>query len=887
MRGFDADKWAAISPYLDQALDLSEDERARWLAAVERENPALARDLQSLIDDHRAADRSKFLEGTAPPRPLPIAGTKVGAYTLVAPIGHGGMGTVWLARRSDGRFDGPAAVKLLNIALAGSEGEARFRREGQILARLTHPHIAHLIDAGVLPAGQLYLVLEYVEGQPIDAYCAARALETAARIDLFLQVLGAVAHAHANLVIHRDLKPSNVLVRDDGHVKLLDFGIATLVESEGEMATRLTREGGRAMTPAFAAPEQIAGERVTTATDVYALGVLLYVLLSGRHPAGDAAQSPLALVKAIAESEPPRVSDAADTAAARRALRGDLDTILAKALKKNPQERYGSVSAMADDLMRSRRHEPIAARADSWRYRAAKFVRRHRVFVTATAAILVTLAAGLYTTNRQRAIAERRFVLVRQLASRLFDIDVQVRALPGSVKARQLIVDTSLEYLRLVGADVRGDPDLALEIGTAYMRVARVQGVPISGNLGQLDQADETLRTASRFIDAVLAARPRDRTATLRAAQVAHDRMILLARKGGGAEAANLARESARRLDQYLASGPIDPLEKEQVVITMMNVANRYLLSGDADEALRMARRAGEIARSTGQPHQAGAALMVVTQALRARGELQGALAAIDEAVALEEPSAQDGVVRRLSYGLALIRRSALLGGDGMANLGRPDEAVADLERAYAIAESIVRQDAAETLGRERMSFAASRLAAIVRHADPARALALYDEALGRTAEIKNNARARRDEARLLAESTSPLRKLHRLDEARVRLGRAEEALRQLKMYPAATVEAGSETGALLLASVLLDADAGNLTTAVAEARTLLDRVSASRSNAGSDLSEAEDVARLYSQIVAVYRRAGKTDLAADLDARRAAVWRPWIGKLPATVRLP
>src|SRR5262245_61374563 len=363
MRRIDADNWAAISPYLDQALDLSEDELARWLVAVEKENPALARDLQSLIDDHRAADRSKFLEGTAPPHPLPAAGTKVGAYTLVAPIGHGGMGTVWLARRSDGRFDGPAAVKLLNVALAGSEGEARFRREGQILARVTHPHIAHLIDAGVLPAGQLYLVLEYVEGQPIDAYCAGRALEAAARIDLFLQVLDAVAHAHANLVIHRDLKPSNVLVRDDGHVKLLDFGIATLVESEGEMATRLTREGGRAMTPAFAAPEQIAGERITTATDVYALGVLLYVLLTGRHPAGDAVQSPLALVKAIAESEPPRVSDAAGTAAARRALRGDLDTILAKALKKSPQERYGSVSAMADDLMRSRRHEPIAARA--------------------------------------------------------------------------------------------------------------------------------------------------------------------------------------------------------------------------------------------------------------------------------------------------------------------------------------------------------------------------------------------------------------------------------------------------------------------------------------------------------------------------------------------
>ena len=287
-------------------------------------------------------------------------------------IGQGGMGNVWLARRDDGRFEGRAAVKLLNASLVGRAGEERFRREGNILARLADPHIARLLDAGVSPSGQPYLVLEYVEGEPIDRHCDARSLGVEARLRLFLEVLEAVAHAHANLIVHRDIKPSNVLVGKDGQAKLLDFGIAKLLEGEGEAgaATALTREAGRALTPEFAAPEQMTGGAVTTATDVYALGILLYLLLSGRHPAGDALHSPGELVKAILETDPSRLSDAVSESRTqtaqirqqnavarattpdglRRQLEGDLDTIVAKALKKNPAERYASVTALADDL---------------------------------------------------------------------------------------------------------------------------------------------------------------------------------------------------------------------------------------------------------------------------------------------------------------------------------------------------------------------------------------------------------------------------------------------------------------------------------------------------------------------------------------------------------
>jgi serine/threonine protein kinase len=300
------DRWRELEPFLDEVLDLAPDQRVPWLKAFRTRSPALAEDLDSLLVEHEALEKRAFLEGEAPPAPSPsLAGQAVGAYTLDEPIGQGGMGMVWLAHRSDGRFEGRFAVKLLNTSLVGRTGEQRFRREGSILARLQHLHIARLVDAGVSASGQPYLVLEYVDGVPIDRYCDAGGLGIEARLRLFLDVAAAVSHAHANLIVHRDIKPSNVLVTREGQVKLLDFGIAKLMEEDsgaGE-ATALTREGGRALTPGFAAPEQLTGGPITTATDVHALGTLLYLLLSGQHPAGATRESPAQLLKAIVETE--------------------------------------------------------------------------------------------------------------------------------------------------------------------------------------------------------------------------------------------------------------------------------------------------------------------------------------------------------------------------------------------------------------------------------------------------------------------------------------------------------------------------------------------------------------------------------------------------------
>ena len=284
----DTRRWQRASRLLDQALDLPHHQVDTWLGELRQSDADAAADVEALLQEHRQLSDEGFLDGGLPSIDVPLAGVTLGGYTLVSPIDQGGMGSVWLAERSDGRYQGRAAVKLLNAALLGREGEGRFRREGTVLARLTHPHIARLIDAGVSRAGQPYLVLEYVDGQHIDRYCDDQRLGVEDRIRLFLDVQAAVAHAHANLIVHRDLKPSNVLVTGDGQVKLLDFGIAKLL-GDDEAMSMLTREGGVALTPKYAAPEQVTAGDITTATDVYTLGVLLFELLTGHHPTGLAA----------------------------------------------------------------------------------------------------------------------------------------------------------------------------------------------------------------------------------------------------------------------------------------------------------------------------------------------------------------------------------------------------------------------------------------------------------------------------------------------------------------------------------------------------------------------------------------------------------------------
>ncbi|WP_428309729.1 protein kinase domain-containing protein [Hydrocarboniphaga sp.] len=395
--------WRAALAEFERLLSLEPAAQRGELDALQRSHPELYPQVQTLLKSHRQAEGGAFMATEIADRSsigLPSesalqAGELIGQYRLERPLGEGGMGEVWLARRADGLFEVPVALKLMHLHLAQSSARDRFVREGRILGQLTHGNVSRLLDAGVLPGGQLYLALEYIAGQRIDRWCDEHRLDVHARVRLFLQVCEAVAHAHAHLVVHRDLKPSNILVTDDGVVKLLDFGIAKLVEDEQTQTPQsdLTQVGGRALTPDYAAPEQIEGAAITVATDVYTLGLILYGLLSGARPYRDVGRGSVReLERVILDVEPRAASaavttqhDAGDSAALRattprrlrEALRGDLDTIIGKALKKSPKQRYPTVLALAGDLRAYLAEQPISARPDSLAYRSAKFARRH------------------------------------------------------------------------------------------------------------------------------------------------------------------------------------------------------------------------------------------------------------------------------------------------------------------------------------------------------------------------------------------------------------------------------------------------------------------------------------------------------------------------------
>jgi serine/threonine protein kinase/Tfp pilus assembly protein PilF len=651
MGSIDVDLWRKLSPYLDEVLDIDPEQRPGWLASFREKEPGIAADLETLLAERQAIDDTGFLEGVVqvgmrPPSPS-LSGQVLGAYRLLSLIGQGGMGSVWLAERCDGRFEGRAAVKLLNMAVMGRAGEERFRREGNILARLTHPNIARLTDAGVSPTGQPYLVLEHVDGQSIDAYCDQHALGIEARLHLFLDVLEAVAHAHANLVVHRDIKPGNVLVSVAGHVKLLDFGIAKLLEDEegppgatrSSEAAPLTRDAWAA-TPAYAAPEQVAGGIVTTATDVYALGVLLYVLLTGTHPAGAAAQTPLTLMHAIVDVEPRRPSDVVDlpetrealtlhaarcgTTAARlrRVLRGDLDTIVAKALKKKSVERYASVTALADDIRRFLRNEPISARPDTLRYRAMTFARRHARGVAASAAVVVLLAAfTTYYTLRletERDRAQREAARARKTSEVLTGLLTSVD--PYEIGASQ--INPTLRGVLDAGSDqvqkeLSAEPELQADMLTVLGRMYR--------RLGVFDKAQPLLEQALASGHAAYGPEHVD------IAQTLHDLGVVLADKGDYAGAAQRLEQALAMRRRLLGNDHAD------VAVTLSELGRVYQDLGFNQRAEPLHREALRVRQTVlgEEDRETAVSLSDLASVLRLNGDLDGAEALLRQCLEL------------------------------------------------------------------------------------------------------------------------------------------------------------------------------------------------------------------------------------------------------------
>src|SRR5215472_5179991 len=482
------EQWRSISQLLDDALALPEGERMSWLATLGTEHAsakALLADIFSRPSKVATADLIGTLPSFAPSPAGPEwrEGTRVGVYRLIRELGRGGMGSVWLAERTDGLLKRRVALKLPILAASRQMLSERFAREREILSPLEHPHIARLYDAGFTADGQPYLALEYVAGEPITTYCDRLRLSVPKRVELFQQVLNAVQYAHANLILHRDLKPSNILVSAEGEIKLLDFGIAKLMSDGTAHETALTQLAGRALTPDYAAPEQITGTALTTAADVYALGIVLFELLTGARPYRLKRGSRAEIEEAILTQDIARPSTLVteETAAARslpiaklrKQLTGDLDTIVLKALRKLPQERYTTAQAFADDLDRYLRGQPVQARPLSAWYRAAKFVAAHRLAFAAGGAAAAALLAGAAIALWQAHVAQleaTRANASKAFVDRLFES--VGRSNPGGAAA----ADTTARRLLDLGSrqllDVSdADPELRLELLQWFARL--------------------------------------------------------------------------------------------------------------------------------------------------------------------------------------------------------------------------------------------------------------------------------------------------------------------------------------------------------------------------------------------------------------------------------
>jgi len=466
------------------------------------------------------------------------------------------MGAVYLAHRADGQFEQQVAIKLIDVPLAGDLFRERFRRERQILAGLNHPFIARLLDGGTGTEGELYLAMEYVEGVPISQYCRDKGLTIRDKLALFKSVCTAVRFAHQNLVVHRDLKPDNILVLADGTPKLLDFGTAKLLdptEAEGEF----TREGFHAFTPQYASPEQVLGNAITTASDIYSLGVLLFLLTSGSPPYELSKFSTAELVRVICEEQPRKPSEKA----APGVVDGDVDAIVMKALRKEPEQRYPSVDALIADLEAYLDGRPVAARLGSLRYRAMKMVRRNTVALTAAALIMMTVIAGIggvlwqaRIANVQRRKAEARSEDLRKLSNTLLsDLDDAIQKLPGSTPAQRLLVTTVLEHLDRMQKDAADDPQLQLDMVNAYVRLGNVQGNPYDQNIGDPQGAMATLDKALAIAGTLDKAQPENPAATRALGMVQQSRSEVLFGIGKTPEAVASMRAATAIFDGLAA----------------------------------------------------------------------------------------------------------------------------------------------------------------------------------------------------------------------------------------------------------------------------------------------------------------------------------------------
>lgn len=800
------ERWDKINRIYHDAVEIDAGRRSEFLINACEGDDALLQELKSLLASHELAHT--FIEqpvfagiewaeeeedGTH------AVGWRIGSYEITRLIDTGGMGSVYLALRADDQYRKQVAIKVIKRGMDTDFILRRFRHERQILANLNHPNIAQLLDGGATEDGLPYYVMEYVQGEPIDVYCDSHKLPITQRLKLLLTVCSAVHYAHQNLVVHLDIKPSNILVTAEGAPKLLDFGIAKLLDTGTYQQTLLTMGAApRLVTPSYGSPEQFRGEAITTASDIYSLGVLLYELLCGHHPYQLKDRSLEEVSHVICEEQPRKPSTMAvhvgellpvDEAQVRdsslpetvsklrhttpeklrRSLAGDLDNIVLKAMHKEPLRRYRSVEQLSEDLKRYLDGLPVMAQPDTLIYRARKFVARHKTSVLGGFLVLLSLVAGTvgiawqaHVAREQRARAEQRFSDVRALAnSLLFDLYDSIKDLPGSTPARKLLVERALQYLDSLSREAAGDRALQVELAQAYEKVGDVQGNPYYANLGNTAGAIESYGKARAILESLLKDDPNN--ASLKWGLGSNNTAL-----GWCSETKQDFPSALRYLRQALAIFesivPQDAKASDHVAGSHYGIANVLAKTGDSSGALENYRKAAAI-RLAALPSANPAQNTLLRTHLAAdytgiagvyadRGQFDSAIEAQQKSTALiEELYAADHTNATLQGFLA---DSYQFAGSDLVGKGNLQKGMQSLRRARQIYQSLSEADPSNALVRYRIGYTDLAVGdGLLKQKQYAEGMHSFHEALSIFQQLTENNPANNDDRRGVADAYS------------------------------------------------------------------------------------------------------------------------------------
>jgi serine/threonine protein kinase/type II secretory pathway pseudopilin PulG len=768
--------WQQLKTLFHGALDLGPAERTAFLAAACHGDDEIRNQVEKLLASHDEpgdflvspalmnAEKSSSDGQVRRAETEERTGQRIGPYEVIREIGHGGMGTVFLAVRADDQYRKQVAIKLVKRGMDSDAILRRFMMERQILANLEHPNIARLLEGGSTADGLPYFVMEYIEGQPITEYCDAHRLTTAQSLELFREVCAALHYAHQNLVVHRDIKPGNILVTAEGVPKLLDFGIAKLLSPGWANETgEATASMVRLMTPDYASPEQFRGLTITTASDVYSLGLVLYQLLSGHHPYRLRKRHPEEVAQAILQEEPEKPSTAAGRQRVEegsratdieecatenaplagktiqqspmrnpKSLRGDLDNIVLKALRKEPERRYASVQEFSEDIRRHLEGLPVIASPATFSYRAGKFARRNRTAVVAAAIVIFTLLSATAITGwqarvarRERDRAESRFNQVRKLANTvLFDYHERIKNLPGATEARRKMVTDALEYLDNLASDSNNSPDLQRELALAYKKVGDIQGgYSASGNTGEQDMALQNYRKALAIQEKLILQTQVTDSDLRTLAMLYVDVGSGLAGKGDFQGQEALCRKAVFALSEIVPNDePGTTTTRSDLARVLFELASALRGEGNLDGAIEEYSKAAQIYERLANEHPdkrdsylRNAALTFKTMgAIREmKQEPVFALELYRKALAIDAENASanlNNVQYQLDYSFSYNSVASVLTDDG-----HPEEALENCQKALTIQEKVVADDAKNSFARFSLARTYRRLGDILK----------------------------------------------------------------------------------------------------------------------------------------------------------------------------